>query len=79
MTQEKSEFARSKDQGKFFEGFSLARAIKDIRPSALIGAVAKRGVFSRKVVEALHQVPVIQAISPASCGKEQVAYLGSSD
>lgn len=56
MTPEKGEFARSNEQGKKLEGLSLAQSISEIKPTALVGATAKRGVFSQKVMEALCRV-----------------------
>ncbi len=56
MTAEKSEFARPAQQGHDIASIPLVAAIKRIRPTALVGATAKRGTFSQDVVESLTEV-----------------------
>lgn len=56
LTEEKAEFARPARQGTAFENVKLEDAIAKIKPTAVVGATAKRGTFSSKVVQASTKV-----------------------
>lgn len=56
VTDQKSEFARPAEQGTAFGRVSLEEAIRKIRPTAVIGATAKRGTFSKEVVQNVTKV-----------------------
>ena len=57
LTPEKAEFLRSAAEGKELPlGCSFAEAVTRIRPTAIIGAAARQGVFDSDVIQALCQV-----------------------
>jgi len=56
MTPEKEEFQRSASEGSAFKDMDFGQVVARIRPTAIVGAAAKRGSFSKPVIEALVQV-----------------------
>lgn len=62
LSLQKSEFARSPEEGRYIAGgkdFGIAR----IRPTAIIGASAKRSSFSELVLQALVKVALASALA----------------
>ena len=60
LTPQKAEFARpAQDSLHFSDGAGLQTLVEHIQPTALIGAAAKRGIFSEAVVKALCQVGLL--------------------
>ena len=56
LTSEKVEFQRPASDGAVVpDGSSFAEAVRRIRPTAIIGAAARRGVFDAEVIRALVQ------------------------
>ena len=62
VTDEKSEFARPAQQGPDFDGVPLEGAVRKIQPTALIGATAKRGTFSQKVLQTMSKVRLLSVM-----------------
>ena len=56
LTDEKSEFARTGKEGSRMKGIKLPEAIQSIKPTALIGATAKRGTVSEEALRMLAKV-----------------------
>jgi len=64
MTPEKGEFQQPSAEGLGFKGKSFEQVVASVRPTAIVGAAAKRGSFSKPVIEALVQVFLSQMLSP---------------
>ena len=57
LTPQKLEFARSSAEAERVpSGSSLLEAVRQLQPSALVGAAAKQGAFSADIIKALTQV-----------------------
>ena len=61
MTAEKAAYARQSQEAGQLEqvGTDLRKAVQQLRPTALVGAAAKRGAFSSDVLSELSQVTMI--------------------
>ena len=67
MTPQKAEFARPAQGGwHFSDEADLQSLVEHILPTALIGAAAKRGIFSEAVVKALCKVGLLLCMN-ATC------------
>ena len=60
MTPQKAEFARQdQDSLHFSDEAGLQTLVEHIQPTALVGAAARRGIFSEAVVKALCKVGLL--------------------
>jgi hypothetical protein len=76
MTPEKGEFQRPASEGSAFKDMKFEQVVAKIHPTAIVGAAAKRGSFSKPVIEALVQVlpPGNANPEPRRCPLSHCAY-----